>query len=206
MKYLLMGLTLMFCSVLIAQHDEAYVEDLVSEFTKKLAEREIDTWFSNKRYCKGAIEIFTLEDGSLCSSKETYFQVYLFWMDEGKPMIKKFDNCGRYYSLELQDASLLDFFQNNKEALKSGLVKNYQAKSISGVPKLNTETYPCSRGFQFKTAGDWFGQTYNLFDLSNDSDSSNMNADYNNALEIVALDALLDKTIEAMEPKFRRQN
>jgi hypothetical protein len=89
MKYLLMGLTLLFCSVIVAQHDEAYVDDLATEFTKKLAERDINTWFLNKRYCKGAIEMFKLEDGSMCSSKGTYFQVYLFWMDEGKPMIKK---------------------------------------------------------------------------------------------------------------------
>jgi hypothetical protein len=100
----------------------------------------------------------------------------------------------------------MEFFENNKDGLKNGLVKTYQAKSITGIPKLNTETYPCSRSFQFKTADDWFGQTYNLFDLSNDSDSSNMNSEYNNALEVVALDALLDATIEAMEPKFSRQN
>jgi hypothetical protein len=193
-------------TVLTAQQDEAYVNDLVSEFTKKLSERDIDTWFSNKRYCNGAIEMFTLEDGSMCTSKGTYFEVFLFWMDEGKPMIKKFDNCGRYYSLELQDASLMEYFGSNAEALKNGMVKTYRAKSISGVPKLNTETYPCARAFQFKTAIDWYGQSYNLFDLSNDSDSSNVNAEYNNALEIVALDKLLDGTIEAMEPKFRRQN
>ncbi len=206
MKNVIIAIALVFSSLSMAQNDEAYVESLVSEFTSKLESRNITSWFVNNRYCSGTIEMFQLDNGRMCTSKGTYVEAYLFWKDEGKPMIKKFDNCGMYYSLELSNAEAIEFLYANVSDLESGIVKKYNSESLDGTPKLRTEVHNCFRDFKFAVENDSFGQTYNLFDLTNDSESPNTNFEYNNNLKVVKLDKLLDSFITEMEPKFRRQN
>ena len=59
--------------------------------------------------------------------------------------------------------------------------------------------------FQFNINEKTFGQTYNLYQLTNESKYKNLNFEYNNNLKIVELEKLLNEEIRGMEPKFRRQ-
>ena len=74
-----------------AQHDEAYVDQLAEGFSQNLKERGITNYFTTKRYCSGKIEMFQIE-GKMCTSKGTYYEVYVVWQEEGKDFIKKIDN------------------------------------------------------------------------------------------------------------------
>ncbi|PKA84028.1 hypothetical protein ATE92_2198 [Ulvibacter sp. MAR_2010_11] len=198
-------IALAFCTICEGQHDLAYVDLTTAEFVTSLKGRDINSWFVTKRYCNGTIEMFKLEDGSMCTSKETYYAVYVFWMDEGKPMIKKIDNCGMYYSLELPDTSVHTFFETHEDELRMGEVKNYETAVASDGPTLRTNAYPCYRQFQFTTSHDTFGQTYHTFDLTNEAKNLNIHYDYNSTLKVVELDGMLDDVIGEMESKFRRQ-
>lgn len=188
-----------------AQNDEAYVDQLVNEFTAKLEERGIPNWYSNKRFCTGSIEMFQMENGKMCTSKGTYFEVYVLWEEEGTTMIKKIDNCGLFYSIPLKNNELMEFVDTNYPDMQLNHVKPYKADNITGNPVSRTTVQPCKRSYVFKKNGSEMKQNYSLYDLTTSEEHPNTNYEHNNDRKIVALDAKLDDVIDALAAKFKRQ-
>ena len=204
MKKILFLLAMCITAICFCQNDEGYVDDLTLEFTKKLTERNITNYFTVKRYCSGSIEMFKLPE-RICTSKGTYFEVYVIWKEEDGSFIKKIDNCSLYYSVVLSDNKLYDFFISNRNALESEEVKNYESATYSGKPELRKKPQPCFRSFQFTEGETTFSKSYNLFDISNDSDGKNLNYDFNSQLKVVRLDNMLDEVLAVSEEKMKRQ-
>lgn len=192
-------------TVTIAQNDKNYVDGLVSEFTKSLENRGIDAYFYLNKYCDGTTEMFKLSDGNMCVSKGTYYEVYVFWNEGNQSMIKKIDNCGLYFSLPLTTSKPLNFVKNNTRQLENGKVKNYKVKTPENVPAKSAKVHSCHRVFMFTIEDESFGQTYNLYDLTNESKYENLNFEHNYNLEIVALEKVIDSVILEVESNFRRQ-
>jgi len=188
-----------------AQNDKAAVDKMVSEFTKSLENRDIDEYFYMNKFCIGTTEMFKLKDGRMCVSKGTYYQVFILWKEEGQAMIKKIDNCGMYFSLPLSNFEAIEFVDNNRNQLKKGTVKKYEVENPENIPLNRSKVHSCLREFQFFIENNSFGQSYNLYDLTNESKYKNINFESNNKLEIVSLEKLLSNTISKMEPDFRRQ-
>jgi len=206
MKNVLLGVLLLLSSLGYAQHDEAYVDKLVSEFTASLTGRNINTYLLSKRYCEGRIEMFKLENGRMCSSKGTYYAVYLFWNENDNAMIKKIDNCGLFYSLELNDDGVMTFINQHKNEIKNNPVKPYKMATAASGPISSTEIHSCKREIAFQDElANSFEQSFRLFDLTNDAKEANLNFASNNELKVVELDQRMGTTIEQMENKFRRQ-
>lgn len=203
-KVLFIGFVL-FGTFCISQNDKEYVNALVLEFEESLKNRNIDTFFHTKRYCIGDVKIFKLGDGSICISKETYYEVYFFWQEENSTMIKKIDNCGLYFSLPLNGPQVFNFVSEHLEYLKSDPVKKYAVQNPENVPTAFTQIYSCFRKFNFFTENDSFIQEYNLFSLTNESKQKNLHYEYNNTLKIVALDKLIDSLISEKGTMFKRQ-
>lgn len=197
---------LMFCFVFTAwgQHDEAHVDELTQEFKQKLTDRGVSSYFSAKRYCSGRIEMFKIGD-TMCTSKGTYYEVYMIWQEEGQAFLKKIDNCGLYYSVELEDGSIYDNFISQVSDLIIEEVKHYKSESYTGKPALRKKAEPCFRKYQFTYGENSFSKSYNLFDISNASDGRNLNYDHNQSLKVVKLDAKLDELLAKYEVGMRRQ-
>ncbi len=206
MKKLLLFLFFGIISAMsIAQNDKSYVEDLVSEFTESLKNRDITNYFYMNKYCIGKTKMFQLKDGKMCISKGTYYEVFIFWMEGDQAMIKKIDNCGMFFSLALANNSVLDYVNNNSKKLEKGLVKAYAVKNPENVPVKRSKVYPCNRLFQFNWDNNSYGQKYNLYDLTNESKYENLNFESNNKLEVVVLEKSLEAIISENEFKFKRQ-
>lgn len=188
-----------------AQNDKTHVEKLTADFTKSLQDRGIHKYFYLNKYCLGRTEMFTLKDGSMCISKGTYYEVYIFWKEDQQTMVKKIDNCGMYFSLALEDDSIFNFFGENAEAIKNEVVQPYAVANPENVPAQSSKIHPCHRLFQFHKKSKSYGQEYNLYDLTNESKYENINFESNNALKIVSLEKIISETLIVMEPKFRRQ-
>jgi hypothetical protein len=204
MKKIIFLLAICFTSFGFGQNDEVYVDELTLAFTKKLTERNITNYYTVKRYCSGRIEMFKLPE-RICTSKGTYYEVYVVWMEEYGAFIKKIDNCSLYYSVRLSDNKLYDFFISNLTVLKSEDVRNYKSATYSGKPELRKKPQPCFRSFQFTKGEATFFKRYNLFDISNDSDGKNLNYEFNSQLKVVILDAMLDAVLAISEEKMKRQ-
>jgi len=205
MKKLVFLLVLAVSATCFGQNDEAYVDGLVTEFTMKLAERNITNYFVAKRYCSGKIEMFQIgKEKKLCTSRGTYYMVYVVWTEDDKFHLKKMDNCGLFYTTELSDGELYNFYAANKEPLRNEIVRNYKSASYTGTPELRKNPQPCFRNFVFSENGQTTKQTYNLYELK-EANGDNLNYEYNSQLKIVQLDALLDAALATSEATMRRQ-
>ena len=202
MKRLLVILTCILVSNCFSQNGKEYVVSLTDDFTQKLVNRGITSFFTTTHYCSGTNQMFTI-DGKMCSSRDSYFETYVLWNEEGKDFIKKIDNCGFHYSIELQDTDLSEFYAKEYPALMDDEVKPYRSTAYTGEPALRKQVQPCFREFTFSQNNNTRSKKFNLFAISNDSDGSNVNYPFNQTLKLVAL----NKKLEALLPSlsFKRQ-
>ncbi|MDT0555089.1 hypothetical protein [Patiriisocius hiemis] len=205
MKKILVLLLLVSTITLSAQRDEAYVASEIEKFSQSLEDRDINTYFYTQRFCSGSIEIIQLAEGRMCATKGTYIETYFFWEEEDTIMMKKIDNCGLFYSVELEDRSLWNFISSNWNSIKSSKVKNYETAQESDGPTQRTEIHPCKRAFSFSDPETPISIQYDLFDLTNDASQENIHYKSNNELTIVKLDKMLDTIITKNQSKLRRQ-
>ncbi len=205
MKNIILLLSLLLSSATIAQNDRGFVNEQIAEFTTSLKNRNIDSILVTTRYCRGKVEMFRLYDGSLCSSKSTYYAAYLFWMEESKPMIKKIDNCGMFYSLELSDNKILEFLAMHGEEINQYPIKPYEMAAKESGPVLSTQIHSCSRTLDYQSGKEYLiEQIFNLFDLTNDALEANLNYEYNKNSKAFELNNMLDLVVGQMDDKFRR--
>lgn len=202
MKSLIFFLGLFLSISCFSQNDEAYVNELTTEFATKLQERGITQFFATKHYCSGTIKMFTI-DGKMCTSKETYYEVYIFWQEDGRPLMKKIDNCGLFRTVLLSNDSVFKFVADNLEELKVNEVKEYESSTESDGPESSAPVEPCFSGFTFWNDDDRFEKSFNLFHLTNKFEGDNVNFDYNQSLAIVRLNSKVKAFIAAAG--FQRQ-
>ncbi|HPF12509.1 MAG TPA: hypothetical protein PKW08_12330 [Flavobacteriaceae bacterium] len=202
MKTLFLLIGLLVATSGFAQNDEAYVNQLTNQFTQKLGDRGIHDYFVAKRYCSGTIEMFKIA-GKMCTSKGTYYEVYVVWNDNGKDYMKKIDNCGLFHSQELSDTSLTDFYKKEWPAIKDDEVKPYASESYTGEPELRKKVQPCYRDFQFQMGEVSTTKSFNLFAIGNDSEGKNRNYTFNQTLKLVQLNTLMDDVLSSLV--FKRQ-
>lgn len=208
MKKTIILLVLMISSLGFSQNDEAFVDALVAQ---KMAELEMQgnpEYFYRKDYCDGNILMFTMPNGELCTSKSTYYSVYVFWKDGKTMKIQKFDNCGSYKTIIVAPDKNITKILREKQALEEGEVKPYQGRKVDTNAFDNMTVQSCHKVFKFVLEGAVIEKSFNEFDLTNDSKYANVNAKHNNALPLVALDAEVSKLLKSLEERgrFFREN
>ncbi|MGO3182904.1 MAG: hypothetical protein ACTIJ9_08740 [Aequorivita sp.] len=200
---------LMIATISFAQNDEAFVD---SQVTQKMAGLELQgnsMFFTRKDYCDGNVQMFTMPSGNLCTSKSTYYTVYVFWKEEGDNLkVQKFDNCGSFRTITINGQKILKFLKSKHKELQSQTVKPYKGEEIDENAFDNMEVQSCSKEYRFNLNGASFEKSFNEFDLTNNSKFKNENADYNNSLELISLDKDLSTFINIFENKgkFIREN
>jgi hypothetical protein len=189
----------------IAQNDERKVNDLVDRFSEVLYQNGTETFFYNKRYCIGRTVMLPNKDGSMCFSNGTYYEVYFFWNDGDKVMMKKIDNCGPYDEVQIEDSRVFDIFIDREEQLKNEEVMRYTVENPENVPALSSEVHPCRREFNFSYDYKVVMKEYELYDLTNESKYQNIYYEQNKNVSMVHLDSIIDDLIEANQTKFIRE-
>lgn len=206
MKNVILSILLIVTTMSYAQYDEDHLNKIVSEFTTSLEDKGVDTYLISKRYCMGSVEIFDLGNGKRCVSKGTYFEVYLFWEEDGQAKLKKIDNCGEYATLNLNTNEVIDFMTQHKNDIKINPIKRYEIATKDSGPKQSTKIHSCYRLISYKDRGGMkIDQSYNLFDLTSDALEPNLNYEYNNGLKLLELEKLLDMMIDLKTDAFRRE-
>ena len=209
MKNLILFSFFIFTSLGFGQNDEAFVDSIVAQ---KLAELEMQgnpEYYFRKDYCEGNIQMFTMPDGKLCTSTSTYYSVYLFWRVDEKIMnIQKFDNCGSFKPIEIGIGKAMSKIAKNKNSLKTEEVKPYKGEKVDENAFGNMTVQSCIKEYKFVFGREIFEKKFKEFDLSNDSKYKNVNADYNNSLELIALDKEISELVKHFEDtgKFFRED
>lgn len=203
MKPLTVFLFLMLAQLGWAQNDEEAVDFAVNQ---KLAELEMQgnpLYFTLKEYCIGNVQMFTMPDGSLCSSKSTYYSVSVFWKEDEKFKLQKFDNCGSFRPVSLELNKKILQVLKNSHALQEGEVKPYEGTREEKNAFGNMSVQSCHKKYRFVLNGKNIEKSFTEYDLSNDSKFPNVNAAYNNALPLVELDKEISELLKNLETKGR---
>ncbi|WP_310993021.1 hypothetical protein [Aequorivita marina] len=209
MKKLLLVLILITSQILVAQNDEAYVTDLVAQKIAGLKLQGNAMFFSRKDYCEGNVQMFTMPDGSFCTSKATYYSVYVFWQEEGDVIkVQKFDNCGSFKPITINGQKILKFLKSNSDELYSQEVKPYKNEKSEQDEFANMAVKSCTKEYYFSLNGKSFEKSFTELDLNTSSKYKNENAGYNKGLELTSLDKDITKFIDNFENRgrFIREN
>lgn len=193
----------------MAQNDEDFVDRLVMQKTAELEIQGNRHFFTRKEYCVGHIEMFTMPDGSLCTSKSTYYAVYVFWKEGDDGLrIQKFDNCGAYIPVAVPYIRKLSRITQNKEALAKEEIKAYESEEKDQDPYGNMEVESCQKEYFFSLNGSVFEKRFHNYDITEDSRFKNKNASHNRSLQLIHLEKELAATIKNLETKgrFYREN
>jgi hypothetical protein len=188
--------------MVFSQNDEAFVDSQVTQKTAGLKMQENPLFFSRKDYCKGNVQMFTMPSGKLCTSKSTYYAVYVFWEESNKDLtVQKFDNCGSFVPITVNGEKIIKLLTSKAEELKTQNVKPYKGEKIDKNAFGNMTVQSCAKEYTFNMNGNSFEKNFNEYDLTNDSKYKNVNAEYNNSLTLIELDKLLSNFINAFESK-----
>ncbi len=200
MKKSIFFLILLNCFFASSQNDEAFVDNQVSQKMAELELQQNPEYFFRKDYCDGNIQMFNLPDGKLCTSKSTYYSVYLFWKeDEDIMKLQKFDNCGSFIPISISRKKTVEKIFKDKQALKRGEVKPYEGEIVDENAFGNMSIKSCHKEYKFVFDGKSFEKSFRNFDLTNDSKYKNVNAEHNNSLELIKLDILISEMFKNME-------
>ncbi len=201
MKKILLFLFLLNCFYGLAQNDETFVDSQVAQIMAQLEMQENPEYFSRKDYCIENVQMFVMPDGSRCSSASTYYSVYVFWKEDDKLKIQKFDNCGSFVPLLLNNEKLMKKVSKMKTALKTEEVKPYANETQVTHPTANMSPQSCRKEYIFKLQGETFEKSFSELDLSEGSENKNLNAKHNNSLLLIDLDKEISSIISEFEMK-----
>jgi hypothetical protein len=209
MKKTLFIFALIITSICFSQNDEAYVDALVAQKMAELEMQQHPEYFLRKSYCDGNIQLFIMPNGKHCSSKSTYYAVYVFWK-EGEDILKvqKFDNCGSFTPFPISISKNIKKALKDKQTLKTEEVKPYNGEKIDNDAFGNMSVQSCHKEYKFIFGGNTFEKSFREFDLTNDSKYKNVNADHNRSLLLIKLDNDISEMIKNFEEsgKFFREN
>lgn len=209
MKNIFFIFALFLSSICIAQNDEAFVDSMVAQKMAELEMQENPEYFFRKDYCDGNVQMFTLPNGKLCTSKSTYYSIYIFWKgDKDNMKLQKFDNCGSFIPLTVSlNKTMLKIFKD-KQALKTGEVKPYEGTQVDESAFGNMNVQSCKKEYKFVFGREVVEKSFKEFDLTNDSKYKNVNARHNQSLELITLDNELSNLLKNFEEKgkFNREN
>lgn len=182
-----------------AQNDKSYIKQTIKDFVKTLPAEVASNMFSVNRYCNGSVKMFMMADGSRCVTNGDYMEVYLIYKEASGIMIKKFDNCGAYQAVPMDDPSAFTFYTTHNSTIGLEQIKPYKTPEENTQPLARTKVYRCHRTFIYYSPEGVKPVVFSQYDLSNDSLQPNVNYEFNHNLNTVKLDLMLDPIIVKLE-------
>lgn len=149
-----------------------------------------------KKYCVGGvlIEMSNEKDRENCFSEN---DIYIFWTDNNKSYVQKFDDCSEFTTVEIFDFKPDEFLKNNTTELQSKSVKRYQVDNDT----YSIVSHSCFRNYILNDGQTKYEKKFDIYDLSGEND--NMNFKTNNSLRLIELDNKLNKIISILESENR---
>jgi hypothetical protein len=149
-----------------------------------------------EKYCVGGvrIEMPNKKDCKNCYSKN---DIYIFWTDNNKSYVQKFDNCSEFNIVEILDFQPTEFLKNNSTELQTEKVGTY---------KVDKETYSsvshsCFKNYILNDGKMKYEKKFDIYDLTGEND--NLNFKTNNSLRLIELDNRLNEIISELEKENR---
>ena len=170
-------------------------EFTLSKITERFDSKKVE-YIGIKKYCVGGvrIEMKNKKDCKNCYSKN---DIYIFWTDNNKSYVQKFDNCSEFNIVEILDFQPTEFLKNNSTELQTEKVGTY---------KVDKETYSsvshsCFKNYILNDGKMKYEKKFDIYDLTGEND--NLNFKTNNSLRLIELDNRLNEIISELEKENR---
>lgn len=170
-------------------------EFTLSKITERFDSKKVE-YIGIKKYCVGGvrIEMTNKKDCKNCYSKN---DIYIFWTDNNKSYVQKFDNCSEFNIVEILDFQPTEFLKNNSTELQTEKVGTY---------KVDKETYSsvshsCFKNYILNDGKMKYEKKFDIYDLTGEND--NLNFKTNNSLRLIELDNRLNEIISELEKENR---
>ncbi|MEO8517195.1 MAG: hypothetical protein ABI426_10635 [Flavobacterium sp.] len=138
-------------------------------------------------------EIYDTKTDKIVSSKvfdQNVFTLYVFWKENAKVYIQKFDHLNKFKPIELHDFGLFDMIKNNLSKIKKEKVLPYQIRigfrkvTLNHVPAIQQKIYFCDENEVLRKE---FQEYYLVNTDYDDGSNKNLNFKYNSKLKIIEI-------------------
>jgi hypothetical protein len=160
----------------------------------QLKKENID-FIAYKEFSVGSYRISKANDPNRCPKCDYNYSTYVFWKKNDINYLQRFDNCGKYFPLKIDNENVLNFDNENFEKIKSEKIKPFQNKN-KNIVMIDHSTF---KEFLISKNGK---ETYNYFDMYNletDSKNPNINYIFNRNLKLVKLNYMIENEIKNLE-------
>jgi hypothetical protein len=147
-----------------------------------------------QKYCIGGfrIEKRNENDCENCKSKNEF---YIFWNENNKTFVQKFDNCSEFYKVEISNLKPIEFLKTNSNELKLENIKPYQIDDET----YSSVSHSCFRNYVFNDGQNKYEKEFDIYDLTGENE--NLNYKSNNGTKLIKLDKQLNGIIAELENK-----
>ena len=170
---------------------EYKLENITEKFdAKKLS------YIGLKKYCVGGVRIEMPKEKD-CKNCYSENDIYIFWTNENKSYVQKFDNCSEFNIVEIFDFKPTDFLKTNTTELQTESVKRYQVDKET----YTSVSHSCFRNYILNDGKIKYEKKFDIFDLTGENE--NLNFKTNNSLQLIKLNNKLNDIISELEKKNR---
>jgi hypothetical protein len=173
------------------------LDKLVSNFTKKLMEKKIDTICIYESYCVGCEITFDVSNSSekekeeLCKDELKNQPVFIFWKEKGKTFITKINNCYEYLQIQVSEDDFWEIYFQNIKIIKKEKIKNFEYEYYKNGKKISNiifRDHSSHQNFKFIVSNKIVAKYFDDFKLEKENDTYqdktiyNINYNYNSDL------------------------
>ena len=200
----------LFCLTLLgnAQNNpevKINVEDLVSDYLKKLQSRKIDTICVYENYCIGSIKIYDasqFENKDFCIEDFPNDPVYIFWLEKGRKYLTKISICDEYAESLDDDNIFWHIYFPNNDIIEKEEIKRFQYKTSKKEVYTIMRNHSCHQNLKFLIDSRIIEKRFDFFNLMKEDDAKvNINYNHNINLKSKQLIDILEKITSKAEKK-----
>lgn len=162
------------------------LDKLVSNFTQKLLDKNINTICIYESYCVGCEITFDDTNQELCIDEAENQPVFIFWEDNGKTFINKINRCYEYLDIEIPNDDFWKIYFKNSKIIEKEKIKNFEFVENKKGKKTTfsiSVDHSYHQNFKFIVNNKTISKYFDEFDLSKESNALyNINYTHNNRL------------------------
>lgn len=163
------------------------LDKLVSNFTQKLLNRNIDTICIYESYCVGCeITVDVSKKNESCIDEADNQPIFIFWKEKGKTFINKINRCYEYLDIEITDDDFWQIYFKNSKIIEKEKIKNFESVEYKKGKKTTISIivdHSYHQNFKFIVNNKTVSKYFDVFNLSKESDALyNINYNHNNRL------------------------
>ena len=194
MKKICLLILFLFSNFIFSQKREENFRTELKSLTNvdQLRKEKID-FIAYKEFSVGMI--LRYDNLNRCPQCDYNYSIYVFWKENDADYLQRFDNCGIYFPLKIDNENVLNFENENFEKIKFEKIKPFQNKN-KNIVTIDHSTF---KEFLISKNGKETYNYFDMYDLETNPENPNINYTFNRNLKLVKVNNLIEDEIKKLE-------